>query len=452
MSGYQFIVVRNLVIFIELLIAEMLFARTFKKRRLWGVGLISSIAVGVGIAALLGLFAQRFLLGTSSDFLTQAWVSLVTVTVISIWGLGTLWAIFDENFSQILTAFIAGYSAQTAVFALYIIVAKSIGEHAVLFNFAPVSLFKFSLYFGIYIPIYICLFFLFRRMVIKDKTIYTDRYVRALVIPMLLVSVFLVRVSEVYNTESLVLYITASVGQIIASSLILGILFLLSERVRLLLERQTLSYLRVQEREQYEISKEAMDAINLKYHDLKHQLKTMKTNQVVSPEFVKELEKNIAVYDARVLSGNEPLDVILSEKSLRCERRNIQFACIADGEKLAFIAPHDLYSLFGNALDNAIEAVEQVPEKNKRFINVSIKCIDQIVAIHLENSFVGKISFLNGLPKTTKKDSRFHGYGVKSMKRTVDKYLGNLRTSTDGDIFNLDIIIPLPKTSEKAKS
>lgn len=452
MSGYQFIVVRNLVIFIELLICEMLFARTFKKRKLWGLWLVLSVLLGIGIASLLGLFAQQFLLGTSSDFLTQAWVSLITVTTISLWGLGALWAVFDEKFSQVLTAFIAGYSAQTAVFAFYTIIAKSIGEHAVLFNYAPVSLFKFSLYFGIYIPIYIGLYFLFRKMVIKDKTIYTDRYVRALVIPMLLVSVFLVRVSEVYNTESLVLYIAASIGQIIASSLILGILFLLSERVRLLLERQTLSYLRVQEKEQYEISKEAMDAINLKYHDLKHQLKKIKADQMVSPEFVKELEKNIAVYDARVLSGNESLDVILSEKSLRCERRNIQFACIADGEKIAFMAPHDLYSLFGNALDNAIEAVEQVPEKNKRFINVSIRSVDQIVTIHLENSFLGKVHFINGLPKTTKKDSRYHGYGVKSMQRTVDKYHGNLRASAEGDIFNLDIIIPIPQVNEKVQN
>lgn len=450
MTGYQFIVVRNLVIFIELLIAELLFARTFKKRKYWGIWFIISIGVAIGIAALLGLFAQQFLLGTSSDFLTQAWVSLITVTVISLWGLGALWAVFDESLSQILTAFIAGYSAQTAIFALYTIIAKSIGEHAVLFNYAPVSFEKFALYFGVYIPIYIGIYCLFRRMVIKDKTVYTDRYVRALVIPMLLVSVFLVRVSEVFNTQSLVLYITSLIGQIIASSLILGILFLLSERVRLLLERQTLSYLRVQEREQYEISKEAMDSINLKYHDLKHQLSAIKANKVVSPEFVNELEKNIAVFGSRVLSGNESLDIILSEKSLRCERRNIQFACMADGAKLDFMAPHDLYSLFGNALDNAIEAVEQVPEKNKRFINVSIRGFDQMVSIHLENSFVGKIAFANGLPKTTKKDTRYHGYGIKSMKRTIDKYQGNLRASTEGDIFHLDILIPIVKKEKNA--
>ena len=71
------------------------------------------------------------------------------------------------------------------------------------------------------------------------------------------------------------------------------------------------------------------------------------------------------IYSAIVRTGNEILDTILTEKSLICENSGIHISCVADGSLLAFMNPVDLYTLFGNALDNAIEAVRKLESKEK---------------------------------------------------------------------------------------
>ena len=55
-------------------------------------------------------------------------------------------------------------------------------------------------------------------------------------------------------------------------------------------------------------------------------------------------------------TGNHALDVILTEKSLICKQKEIKLTCMADGKQLAFMQTTDLYSIFGNLLNNSIEA------------------------------------------------------------------------------------------------
>ena len=66
-----------------------------------------------------------------------------------------------------------------------------------------------------------------------------------------------------------------------------------------------------------------------------------------------------------------------------------------------------------------------------------------MVTLNIHNSFEGNLMFENGLPKTTKKDEIFHGYGMKSIKMIVEKYDGNLTVAVKDGIFNLDILFPL---------
>lgn len=65
-------------------------------------------------------------------------------------------------------------------------------------------------------------------------------------------------------------------------------------------------------------------------------------------------------------TGNETLDIVLTDKLLYCEKNNVTITCIADGKSLSFMSEEDIYSLFGNALDNAVLAVEQLPEPYQR--------------------------------------------------------------------------------------
>ncbi len=205
------------------------------------------------------------------------------------------------------------------------------------------------------------------------------------------------------------------------------------------------------ERRQYQLSKETIESINVKCHDIRHQIRHMADGLgtvVVDPLIFNDIAQEVRVYDSTVSTGNDALDVILSEKSLLCERYGIALSCMADGEAIQFMQPTDIYSLFGNALENAIEAVEKVPNPEKRRIALVLRSEMGMASLHVENYFEGTVEFEDGLPKSTKGDDMNHGFGVRSMERTAERYGGTMVASVRDDLFLLDVAIPQQADAE----
>lgn len=199
--------------------------------------------------------------------------------------------------------------------------------------------------------------------------------------------------------------------------------------------------------ENYRISKKSIDLVNQKYHDLKHQIEVLKTeNQSEkSLEYLERMEQDIKSYEAQNKTGNPVLDTILSGKSLHCQDHGINLTVVADGGALAFMDVMDISTLFGNALDNAIEGVGRIPEKEKRLIHLTVAKQKDFLRIRVENYYEGSLTFEGGLPVTTKKDREYHGYGLKSIQETVKKYGGSLAIKAEGNWFELRILIPVPE-------
>ena len=105
----------------------------------------------------------------------------------------------------------------------------------------------------------------------------------------------------------------------------------------------------------------------------------------------------------------------------------------------------DISVLFGNALDNAIEAVSQIPDPEQRLIHLTVSQHLGFLRIQVENRYTGRLRMLNGLPLTTKADNRFHGYGVKSIQATVEKYGGSVTFRGEDGWFELRVLIPVPQ-------
>ncbi|MBQ6507365.1 MAG: GHKL domain-containing protein [Clostridia bacterium] len=145
----------------------------------------------------------------------------------------------------------------------------------------------------------------------------------------------------------------------------------------------------------------------------------------------------IDVYDSAVRTGNAALDVILTEKSLTCEYEDISFSCIADGDALAFMGAPDLYAFLGTALDDAIKASCQVPEKEKRSISLSIRSQMGMAAVGIKNFRLGELFIQDGLPVSG-------GISLETILAVVDKYGGTLVYSEEGEILSMDALIPIP--------
>lgn len=268
---------------------------------------------------------------------------------------------------------------------------------------------------------------------------------------MMVVVIFAVIVYDVVVKQLLgipevppVILVSARLSHALLCALILVLEYELLYNRRLQREVSAISQIMEDEKEQYQLSKETIEAINLKCHDIRHQIRQLGLGSTsVSPAVIEEIVNEVNVYDSAVRTGNEPLDVILTEKSLVCGREGITLSCIADGSCLDFMAPSDLYSLTGNALDNAIEAVRKIEERERRSISLLVKKNAGTAVIHVENYFAGTVELRDGLAVTTKADTLSHGYGMKSMRLIASRYHGALHARTQGNVFHLNVIIPI---------
>ncbi len=188
--------------------------------------------------------------------------------------------------------------------------------------------------------------------------------------------------------------------------------------VQEMIERERVSQQKIRQRN--------IDSINQKCHDLKHSLEALKTMQATdTQEYITEIEEAIRFYDSIMDSGNSKLDVILSEKKLLCDYYHISFTRMVEAQALDFMNIVDLYTLFGNAFDNAIDACSK-EEEGQRIISLRIFKEGEFLNIIMENSCSTPPMIRDGLPITQKEDTVYHGFGMKSMQSVVGKYQGRM--------------------------
>lgn len=203
------------------------------------------------------------------------------------------------------------------------------------------------------------------------------------------------------------------------------------------------------DRKHYELEKANIDIVNMKCHDLRHQLRNIYQNGVFSKEEAEKIESSIHIYDSIVNTNNEVLDVVLSSFSLRCHQNNINLTYMVDGRNLNFMEEWDIYSLFGNMLENAFEYEQTVEPPENRFISLIIKETMGFLSIQTQNFYTGK-KLTSEEILTTKGDELNHGFGIKSMKNIVKKYNGEFNIVTEHDMFKVVILLPLTdKIKEK---
>lgn len=197
--------------------------------------------------------------------------------------------------------------------------------------------------------------------------------------------------------------------------------------------------------QEYLQSKENLDSIGRLAHDLKHQIAALRAQ--VDPEHMaagfEQLEASVQQYSAQQHTGNPVLDVILTAKTHTCADKGITFTAVADGKLLDGMSSMDIASLFGNALDNAIEATSKLSDPEKRLIRLALYRQGQFVVLRVENYYDSALKTdTEGNLRTTKKDTRSHGFGVKSIRHIVQQYGGEVTIRTKDHWFTLTALVP----------
>lgn len=187
---------------------------------------------------------------------------------------------------------------------------------------------------------------------------------------------------------------------------------------------------------------DSLEIMNLKYHDMKHQIMAlrMETDEEKRKQWLDTMESELEACHVVVDSGNKVLDAILENKLSNAKKHHIEMTYVIDGKLLDFLPVADLCNIFGNALDNAIEAEILEPDVEKRMVHVLVSAQRQFVHIKVENYISHEITINGKLPGTTKKDRKNHGYGLKSILYTVEKHQGNMSVTTDKNRFTINVM------------
>ena len=182
-------------------------------------------------------------------------------------------------------------------------------------------------------------------------------------------------------------------------------------------------------------------AINAKlFHDfhnhiafLRHLLSNAKLEEAI--QYLDELQTPVQKITKTIWTGDEMVDYIINSKAATAKEHNIQYEAQVEFPRHTNLRSVDLCAILGNLLDNALEAAEQVPEKEERFIQLTIRRINQMLIIKVENSFSNPIILQDGVLTTSKVKNGLHGWGLKSAQAAAEKYDGMVRTSYDGHTF-----------------
>lgn len=437
----------RLLVMLEIFTADFLFIMRLKKRKYFALRFVGCIIAAEGFAAALPLFYNA--LYTSFTFLL---LFIITVPMLKF--------CCDESWRNVLFCGISAYTMRHLAYGVanFFLSLISSGGSPIfgmyfegVFDITKMDLFTWLMifvYILAYFSAYTLFYYLFIRRIKRDDFRIQRAGVMLVIGLALIVDIVLNSIVVYYGGErSLLILLMDTIYETLCCGFLLNIQFGLIRTGELKNELDATHYLLREKERQYNISKDNIELINLKCHDLRHQIRSISAQSGLPDEAVKEIENTISIYDATVRTDNEVLDTILTEKSLRCTHDGISLACVADGKSLGFMEAADVYALFGNAIENAMEAVMKLDEQ-KRNISVTVHKVGDIVSVNVSNPYEGEIR-LDGdkLPVTTKTDNGFHGIGIRSMRKIAEKYKGICTVSLDNGVFKLNVMLSCDRNS-----
>lgn len=434
MNLYSFMKLNFVHFPVELIICEVIFLIKKPRREHFLIRLVLSLGIyfllSAGWMALIDSFQTQSLLPEVFLYLGYALFTAVPIYIC-----------FEVYALEVLFSIAGGYATQHMCFAVLRIFLY-LTRHSLEMEGAYHIITQYIFYMVWAAVIYVLVI---RKNQHKDEFESSDVRIVVLALVVALAAIVL-SVFYTYPADaSLNMYncVLCPIYGIICCMLVLMMEYYVLRENRMKREQEMMEQLLQMANAQQKSSKEAINIINMKCHDLKHQIKAFSTMDEFSErrDYVKEIQQAVSIYDAIFHTGSEPLDYVLREKSLLFNEYHIAFSCMANGNLLHFMSSVDIYALMGNALDNALERELQEKE-DERSVSLHINQHHDMILIHLENRCSISPRFEEELPVTNKADQNQHGFGVRSMRYIAEKYDGNLRMNVRDGKFLLDILLP----------
>lgn len=406
---------------IEILLGAMVFLQALPRREHFWVRMAAALAV---------IWAAGWLLSFPKEWGELYNLVSLQLTIVAV--VLCMWSVFEAPFMNVLSACVSGVAAQHIGHHISRLAAELpwVEHWNNLLEFFCVSV--------VYLALYAMLG---RRLRNIEYYEYTDSRIVAVSVVIVLICTGITRVLRLAGGMNFYITVATALYAITCCVLALFFEFFLYYNLRKENEHNLFQRIHEEERRQYEISRENAEILSIKSHDLKHKLVALE-GRLPQGE-IDSMRRIIDTYDSIYHTGSEVLDIILNEKNLRCRGKGISITCMGSGKALDFLDSMDTYSLFGNLLENAIAAAEQLEETGKRIISMVIEQKGNLVSVDVMNFFQGTVPLQeDGLPCTSKQEETgYHGYGLKSVRAIARKYKGDLTIHIRDEIFTAQVYL-----------
>lgn len=208
----------------------------------------------------------------------------------------------------------------------------------------------------------------------------------------------------------------------------------------------------------YEMLLSQYDNRNILIHDIKKHLQSIdllndKRDHEKISAYIKQLLLSSDLRTASKLCDHALLNAILGRYQKQCFSLHVSFLADIRSGVLNFMAENDITSLFCNLLDNAVEACKNIPDS---FIEVTAHKNENTpyVVITVINScrsdpFSTPAARRTRHKPTAKPDAVRHGFGLKSIRKTIAKYDGDMEMYYSGDTLTFHSVIMLTQVQSK---
>ena len=175
------------------------------------------------------------------------------------------------------------------------------------------------------------------------------------------------------------------------------------------------------------------------YHDLHNHIEAIyqcltQGDIQEAVRYCEDLRTPVREISQTVWTGDKAIDYLISSKMAQAEQERIKTNVNIEYPHNTNIRSVDLTTILGNLLDNALEAAQTAPD-NLRFLNLTIRRINAMLVIKVENGYGNAPTREDGKLLTAKTDKAFHGWGLKSVQTAADRYDGSISADYKDGIF-----------------